>query len=49
MRSDDARLTTDEQAAYNAHKRRVMNRHVAWKRHDRAAQTQEATVRPGLQ
>ena len=40
-------LTPDERAAYNAHKRRVMNRHVAWKRHDCAAQTQEATGRPG--
>jgi G:T-mismatch repair DNA endonuclease (very short patch repair protein) len=40
-------LTPEEQAAYNAHKRRAINRHVAWKRHDRAARTQEATGRLG--
>ena len=40
-------LTPDEQAAYNAHKRRVANRDIAWTRHARAACVQQATGLPG--
>ena len=40
-------LTPDEQAAYNAHRRRVANRDIAWTRHTRAARVQQATGLPG--
>jgi G:T-mismatch repair DNA endonuclease (very short patch repair protein) len=40
-------LTPEEQAAWNAHKRREMNRHLAWKRHARTALVRQATGVPG--
>ena len=40
-------LTPDEQAAYNAHKRRVANRDIAWKRNALATLVQQATGLPG--
>lgn len=40
-------LTPEEQAAWNAHKRRIANRDIAWTRHTRAARVQQATGLPG--
>jgi G:T-mismatch repair DNA endonuclease (very short patch repair protein) len=45
MPSEDCR--PEEIAAYRAFRRREMHRHLAWKRHTRAALAQQATGVPG--